>query len=119
MSAHAGFYKHSNGRVVQVHSVADAMYYQLRDRHLGRLVHLSVLAKRRARAAGSAAEGWGGGTVSEKSTAEVDRETVKAIQAELVEFRDIVGMEWPGHADKWLRLDDLIIALQNALERAS
>jgi hypothetical protein len=30
MSAHAAFYKHSNGRVVQVHTAAEATTYQRR-----------------------------------------------------------------------------------------
>jgi hypothetical protein len=30
MTAHAAFHKHPNGRVVQVHTAAKAMYYQRR-----------------------------------------------------------------------------------------
>jgi hypothetical protein len=30
MSAHAAFYKHPNGRVIKVHTAAEAMYYQRR-----------------------------------------------------------------------------------------
>jgi hypothetical protein len=35
MTAHAAFMQHPNGRVVQVHTVADAMYYRRRGYEIG------------------------------------------------------------------------------------